>query len=143
LVLQNPDGTSVTNPTPITIEAATSLQVTLNSGGTRTPRAGGRWDVPCTLVNNGNVDVPYVTIFVGYGGHVSMGWARPADSLPRQSDYPGVDWLNASPTATFRDGVTEDAFWLRDVEAGQSVSFVWRVPQVGGGWFQFNISARA
>ena len=103
------------------------------------PRAGTHWDVPCTLTNNGNVDAPYVTVVAAISGQYSTGWLRDTKTLPRESDFPGVDWLNASPSSTIRAGVTQDAFWIRDLAPGQTATFLWRVNGIGVGPFQYAV----
>lgn len=143
LVLRNADGAVATLAQSVTIEAATDLLVSVTTSGTLTPRAGGRWDMPCVIFNIGNIDVPYLAINAAVRAQVHMGWVRPADSLPRQTDYPDIDWLNSSPTAGFADDFTRDCFWVRDFEAGQQLSLVMRCVNMPAGPFDFRIGANA
>ncbi len=137
--LLNPDRTTAAAPGAVTIQGATGISLQMTTSESRSPRSGTRWDVPCTLVNSGNVDAPYVMVVSAISGQYPMGWLRDAGTFPRQSDSPGVDWFNASPSATTRGGITMDAFWIRNLAPRQKANFVWRVNGIAAGPFKYQL----
>jgi hypothetical protein len=123
VVLANPGGTVAASPQAVTVEAATGIMVSIITSGDLTPRVGTRLEATSVLINTGNLDAPFVTVLSTFNAQVKVGWRRPAESLPRQMDFPDVDWLNDSPTASFSNGFTKDAFYVRDLAPGQQIPF--------------------
>jgi subtilase family serine protease len=123
VVLTNPGGALVNAQQAETIEKATPLLLDINTIGNLGPRIGRTFSTQSVLRNLGNVDVPYAFVTYVFNGQVTIGVRRPADSLPRQTDYPNANWAINSPTSRHTDSRTYDSFIVRDLEAGAEVPF--------------------
>ena len=139
--IQNPGGATRVLEEVIVVEEATGIQVDLQISGDLEPRFNQPVYFEGTITNNGNVDTPYLTVVAEIDREVGMGWERPEDALPLAADFPDADWLTQSPTATFRNGVTGDVFFLRDFAPGRQVKFtthIERLAVVGGETFKMD-----
>ncbi|MCB9853075.1 MAG: hypothetical protein H6819_08265 [Phycisphaerales bacterium] len=133
---------AMTSP-EISLEPADPITAIVRASGELSPRAGGAFVANGEVTNTGNVDAQYVTVLATFDGDVNLGWSRPEDSLPRVSDFMVYDWNFDSPTASYSDGRTHDAFYLRNVAPGETVSFAAVATRFTEGpfAFQFNLHA--
>lgn len=130
----------------IEVEPAQPIGAVVTGSGELDPRAGTAFLAHGTIINTSNVDAPYVTLLADFSGDVSIGWDRPANSLPRITDfdaYQEVDWQVQSPTAAFDNGRTYDAFYLRDLGPGETVQFSALVTDFVDGAFDFHFNLHA
>lgn len=142
VVATSPSGTATSVGSTLTVESATKLLASLDIIGNLFPRAGRNIQAIGALGSLSNIDIPYADIIGTFSGKVKMGWSRPADSAPLQTRYPDEDWQYASPIASFDGSETTDTFWLRNIEPGQSVSFVFNIMSVPPGPFRSRIIYR-
>lgn len=140
----NPGGDSEEPLDPVIVEPALPVSASISGEGELTPRAGGVFPANAAILNTSNVDAPMVTVMARVYGDVRIGWSRPAESLPRVADFPmGMPWESNSPTASFSNGHTHDAFHLRDLAPGESMHCTALVSQFQEGPINFQFGARA
>jgi len=138
--IRNPDGSTARKAEGVTIELATAIDVRLMRTVNLTPRVGSALLVEGTLINVGNIDVPYAVISLSFNADVEIGWWRPEASIPSQTGNGEVNWLNHSPTVTSYAGAFGDAWFIRDLEASQQTTFTGRVKGFKAGAFQLRLS---
>ncbi len=128
VVLTNPNGQATTRAGAVTIEQTQTAQPTIISTGNLRTRPLRPVSFYNQVSNRGNVDIQYVAIRTevfrpNNSQPVTIINYRPANSLPRKTDFPDVDWNNAPMTNTSFKNLTSDAFVYRDLAPGETFSY--------------------
>jgi subtilase family serine protease len=143
VALSNLDGSSTTADGATTVESARPFRVSLNLNGNTHPRIGTQTTYDASIENTGNLDIPYVTVRVKAEDKVGMILDRPADALPRLTDYPEYNPQDGAPFILHLPEETLGTFLLRNVEVGQEVPFRVAIKDFGRRPFPFNVDARS
>lgn len=136
-------GQQATLTNGITVEPATPMSVSINGSGDLTPRVGGVFLVNGIVSNTGNIDAEYVVVLIHFQGNVLIGWNRPMGTLPPLIDYGIWNWSSNSPTASFHNGVTSDAFYCRYVAPGEQFDFSSIITGYSPGTFNLQLATEA
>jgi uncharacterized repeat protein (TIGR01451 family) len=128
VTLINPDGHTSTQTGAVTIEQARPMQPIVTSVGNLRTRPHRPLSFFNEVINRGNVDIQYVSLRTQVyrpdsSEKVTILNDRPANSLPRKSDFPTFDWNNAPPTNSTLGHLTSDNFLYRDLGPGEVISY--------------------
>lgn len=128
VVLTNPGGQATARVGAVTIEQMQTAQPTIISTGNLRTRPQRPLSFYNEVSNRGNIDIQYVSVRTqvfrpNSTGQVTIINYRPANSLPRKSDFPTVDWNNAPLTNSTFKNLTSDSFVYRDLAPGETISY--------------------
>ncbi len=120
VTLSQPSHNTVTNAAPVTVSKAQDASASLALAGPLTPRFGQPLLLDGSLINEGNVDTPYVLVAFNANSPGIISLRGLVNRMPGLSEWGVDEWLPMSTRDTMG---AMASILLRNVEAGERIPF--------------------